>query len=231
MKRTLVITLTTFLCITITAQTEMDAKKQEVNRIKKNPSQYLYVEMLDSIEDVAITKAQHYLAEEIDNYVAEQKSLKDSPNIIAVNRKQIITMPRGNNYFRAFAYIKKSDIMAADNAVVLENTKRSQSQEKNTENASSSKRQNTINRLLQLKRFSELESCLNQLKSEGQISKFGKQKTLGNLEPYVLIIYNREGDIEAILSEGPQRINLQSGEKDSVSNYKERGAFGVMIND
>ena len=56
----------------------MDAKKQEVNRIKKNPSQYLYVEMLDSIEDVAITKAQHYLAEEIDNYVAEQKSLKNS---------------------------------------------------------------------------------------------------------------------------------------------------------
>lgn len=209
----------------------MDAKKQEVNRIKKNPSQYLYVEMLDSIEDVAITKAQHYLAEEIDNYVAEQKSLKNSPNIVAVNRKQIITMPRGNNYFRAFAYIKKSDIMAADNAVVLENTKRSQPQEKSAEKVSSTKRQNTINRLLQLKRFSELESCLNQLKSEGKISKFGKQKTLGNLEPYVLIIYNREGDIEAILSEGPQRINLQSGENDSVSNYKERGAFGVMIND
>lgn len=209
----------------------MDAKKQEVNRIKKNPSQYLYVEMLDSIEDVAITKAQHYLAEEIDNYVAEQKSLKNSPNIVAVNRKQIITMPRGNNYFRAFAYIKKSDIMAADNAVVIGNAKRSQSREKSTENLLSSKRQSTINRLLQLKRFSELESCLNQLKSEGQISKFGKQKTLGNLEPYVLIIYNREGDIEAILSEGPQRINLQSGEKDSISNYKERGAFGVMINE
>lgn len=229
MKRTLSQIMLFLLCFTSNAQTDVDVKKQEVNKIKKNPSQYLYVEVLDSIEDVAITKAHHYLSEEIDNYAAEQKTLKDSPNVVAVNRKQIITMPRGNNYYRAFAYIKKSDIFPADNAVVKENTKRSLPGEKNTESISSNKRQETIKRLLSLKQFSELESCLNQLKSEGKISKFGKQKTLGNLEPYVLIVYNRNGDIEAILSEGPQRVNLKSGKNDSVENYKERGALGVMI--
>jgi hypothetical protein len=45
----------------------------------------------------------------------------------------------------------------------------------------------------------------------------------------VLVIYNRNGDIEAVLSEGSQRTNLATGQIDNISNYKERGAIGVMI--
>ena len=74
-----------------------------------------------------------------------------------------------------------------------------------------------------------LEHTILKLKSEGFISKFGKQKTLQNLDLYVLVIYNRNGDIEAVLSEGPQRTNLATGKVDNISNYKERGAIGVMI--
>ena len=219
-------------CVMASAQSNVDEKKREINRIKKNPGQYLYVEVVDSLEEVAVTKAQHYLQDEIDEFVEQQAKLKNAPKIVAVDMKKVVTMPRGNNRVRAFAYIKKSNIIAADNAVVLKRDANPTPTETKTalEDARvKTKRQEAIDKLLAVKRFADLESCLNKLKSDGLISQFGKQKTLQNLDLYVLVIYNRNGDIEAVLSEGSQRTNLATGQIDNISNYKERGAIGVMI--
>ena len=106
-------------CSLASAQSNVDEKKREINSIKKSPDQYLYVEVVDSLEEVAVTKAQHYLQDEIDEFVEQQAKLKNAPKIVAVDMKKVVTMPRGNNRVRAFAYIKKSNIIAADNAVVL----------------------------------------------------------------------------------------------------------------
>jgi len=219
-------------CVMASAQSNVDEKKREINRIKKNPGQYLYVEVVDSLEEVAVTKAQHYLQDEIDEFVEQQAKLKNAPKIVAVDMKKVVTMPRGNNRVRAFAYIKKSNIIAADDAVVLKRDANPTPTETKTalEDAMvKTKRQEAIDKLLAVKRFADLESCLNKLKSDGLISQFGTQKTLQNLDLYVLVIYNRNGDIEAVLSEGSQRTNLATGQIDNISNYKERGAIGVMI--
>ena len=217
-------------CSLASAQSNVDEKKREINSIKKSPDQYLYVEVVDSLEEVAVTKAQHYLQDEIDEFVEQQAKLKNAPKIVAVDMKKVVTMPRGNNRVRAFAYIKKSNIIAADNAVVLKRDAKPAETKPAIKDATvKTKRQETIDKLLTVKRFADLEGCLNKLKSEGFISKFGKQKTLQNLDLYVLVIYNRNGDIEAVLSEGPQRTNLATGKVDNISNYKERGAIGVMI--
>lgn len=219
-------------CAMASAQSNVDEKKREINRIKKSPGQYLYVEVVDSLEEVAVTKAQHYLQDEIDEFVEQQAKLKNAPKIVAVDMKKVVTMPRGNNRVRAFAYIKKSNIIAADDAVVVNrDAKPTPTDTKPAVNdvTVKTKRQETIDRLLAVKRFADLESCLNKLKSEGHISSFGKQKTLQNLDLYVLVVYNRNGDIEAVLSEGPQRTNLATGKIDNISNYKERGAIGVMV--
>ena len=93
-------------CVMASAQSNVDEKKREINRIKKNPGQYLYVEVVDSLEEVAVTKAQHYLQDEIDEFVEQQAKLKNAPKIVAVDMKKVVTMPRGNNRVRAFAYIK-----------------------------------------------------------------------------------------------------------------------------
>ena len=52
-------------CSLASAQSNVDEKKREINSIKKSPEQYLYVEVVDSLEEVAVTKAQYYLQDEI----------------------------------------------------------------------------------------------------------------------------------------------------------------------
>lgn len=44
-------------CSMASAQSNVDEKKREINSIKKSPEQYLYVEVVDSLEEVAVTKA------------------------------------------------------------------------------------------------------------------------------------------------------------------------------
>lgn len=210
------------LMIPIAASAQsVEQQKKEINRVKKNFAQYIYVEIIDSTETVALDKARHYLLDEVEGFAKETKRLKDAGSVVALNvKEQTITMPRGN-MFRAFVYVKKSDILASENTAVV-----------TTEPApAATRRQVTTDRLLLLTRFDELEECLTQMKQEGRIGHYAKYKHLSNPENYLLIIYNEEGAIEAVLSEGVDRVNLRTGSSDSVNNYKGRGAFGVIIND
>lgn len=229
------------------AQTVAEQKKL-INDIKKDPARYLYVEVIDATEQDAITRATHLLRDEIDEYVQEQEQLRNAKSVVTMNVKtKSICMLRGDKY-RAFAYIKKNDIIPAENASVM--GKRNdvatalkpvaeQPVDVDTvavdttaaEPPVSLLREGTIARLTALTKFTELKPCLSQLQQEGRIGKYAKHKELDNPADYVLIVYNREGAIEAVLSEGSQRTNLKTGEPDSVSNYPGRGAFGVKVND
>lgn len=219
----------------------VEDQKKEINRIKKNLDEYLSIEHVDSLEDVALTKAKHYLQELIEEYVQNNKNLKDASSVVAMNMKsQSITMPRGDKY-RAFAYIKKSDILAADNASVTTYKKVSSTEEAKSAGSSAkpisttqpiaTRRSETIARLLTLQRFAEVQPALDQMKKDGHINEYAKYKELKDPTQYVLIIYNKNGDVEAVLSEGRQRTNQKTGQPDDVTNYKGRAALGVKVND
>lgn len=212
-------TLLAALGLTLTAQT-IEEQKKEINRVKKNFSQYIYVEIIDSLEDVAMMKARHYLQDEIDQYVKDSKKLSGAGGgAVALNvKEQIITMPRGDR-FRAFVYVKKSDILPTDSKPMLAQPVKT----------TPTRREQTIGKLLGLKAFSELETSLPSLQADGSIGSYAKYKNLGEPDKYVLVIYNNQGNIEAVLSEGPSRTNLRTGQADSESNYKGRGAFGILI--
>lgn len=219
MRRICTLTLLLFLGLSLSAQS-IDEQKKEINRVKKNFSQYIYVEVIDSQEDVALTKARHYLQDEIDEYVSNTKKLRSANSVVALNvKEQTITMPRGDKY-RAFVYVKKADIIPSESKPI-----------ETKPVATPSRREQTINKLLSLKVFSELETNLPQLQTEKKIGHYAKFKHLGEPEKYILVIYNQQGVIEAVLSEGPNRKNLRTGQSDSEKNYKGRGAFGIIIND
>lgn len=218
-----------FLCASASAQPDMSAKKKDINRVKKDAASYLYVEVIDSVEGTAAMKARHYLAEEINRYAASQGGIPASEATSAL--EHLVLMPRGNDRFRAFAYIKKSDVLSATGKAQPSAADATAQPEPTAPSPAASRRQETIGRLLRLQRFAQLEQCLSQLRQEGRIGKYGKQKDLDDLDSYVLIIYNRDGNIEALLGEGPLRTNLSSGAHDDVGNYKGRGAIGVRIID
>ena len=222
MKISVLVLLLAF-SVSAMAQT-IEQQKKEINMVKKNFSQYIYVEVVDSLPDVALTKARHYLKDEIEQYAQEQKRLRGVADVVALNvKEQTITMPRGDKY-RAFVYVKKDDIVGSQTPTIV-------ASQSTVQQITVSPRLETIAQLLQLSRFDELQKSLSDLKQQGRIGHYDKYKNLTDPERYLLIIYNKKGDIEAVLSEGTQRTNLSTKQSDDIANYKGRGAIGVIIND
>ena len=242
MNRRFYITALLLMLVTgLFAQT-IDEQKKKINSVKKS-SAYLYAEITTNDQQTALDMAEDMLNQEINKYVAEQKKLRNAPNIVLRNRQEVmesIALPRGN-MFRAFKYVKKSDIIAADNVEVRRNNATTDAEGNTTVTtqtvastslpAMSAKRTETIQRLLGVTKFTELPQTLKQLKQEGRIGEYAKYKELKQPERYVLIIYNKEGNIEGLLSDGAARTNLRTQQSDDVKNYPGRGAFGVIVND
>ena len=101
----------------------VDDVKKQINQIKKS-SQYIYAESTAPTEADARAYAEERLYDEVNKWVATQKKLKGSANLVVTNRKELwttLSMPRGSNMFRYFVYVKKSDILPTENAVVIAN--------------------------------------------------------------------------------------------------------------
>ncbi len=218
---------------------QTEDQKKEINKIKKS-SLYLYAETTMPDKEEAMATAIDILQREAQKWVNEKRKKKETDadwDLVMTNVTQSynqIELPRGNMY-RAFAYVKKSDILTTKNVIVsdLENPA---PEEETAEEAiaESPKAQpaelpEAVKRLLALEKYEELPPCVDALKEEGLITEYNRYASLPNPDDYVLIIYNRAGEIEAILSEGPERTNMRTGRTDGVANYKGRGAIGVKL--
>ena len=70
---------------------------------------------------------------------------------------------------------------------------------------------------------------MDAMKIEGKVLEYARYAKLSQPEDYVLIIYNQQGEVEAILSEGTERVNFRTNVSDGVANYRGRGAIGVKF--
>lgn len=119
----LVIALFAILCPTAGfAQKNYAAEKALITKVKRSPGTYVYAEATCRTEEEAKSIAEDVFLQNINEYVASQKKLRGANNIVVNNQKglqQTVTMPRGSNMHRVFMYVKKNDIIPADNSVVL----------------------------------------------------------------------------------------------------------------
>lgn len=119
----LVIALFAILCPTAGfAQKDYAAEKDLITKVKRSPGTYVYAEATCRTEEEAKSIAEDVFLQNINEYVASQKKLRGANNIVVNNQKglqQTVTMPRGSNMHRVFMYVKKNDIIPADNSVVL----------------------------------------------------------------------------------------------------------------
>lgn len=260
--------LTMVAVMPASAQQANEAEKKKINSIKKS-DQYIYSEMTTTDQQTAIDLAEEGLDVEINRWVANQKKFRNATQYVARNTSsswERITLPRGNMY-RAFVYVKKSDILPADNVRTgknpqtakvdnitfnspggtVEATKAPQPQTMPQQPATNASQelqskadvmpkavedvnyQRVINRLKALSQSSEVGPVVKQLKENGLVSDYGTYKKLADPSEYILIVYNKEGQIEALLSDGINRKNLKNGRSDSVDNYKGRGALGIKV--
>lgn len=225
-----ILLLILFLAGSVQAQ-QVEEQKKEINRIKKS-SLYLYAETTMSSQQEAQETAEELLQKEAQRWAQQKRQKKEiADNLVLTNIAQVSTrmeLPRGNMY-RCFVYVKKSDILVAQNAIVTE--LRTPSTEQDLVSTVELIREvpKTIERLLELKKSEEIIPCLKALQAEGRIQDYKPYAELTQPEDYVLIIHNRQGEVEAILSEGTNRINWRTNQADGVKNYRGRGAVGVKL--
>lgn len=231
MKKIGCLMLICFCTLSIWAQEDIANQKKEINKVKKS-NQYIYAEATMPTQEEAVLLAEEILYSNINQWVAEQKKMNSAAKLVVTNTKQMwgnIELPRGN-MFRAFFYVKKSDIIPVDNSNVIDNPnpKVTSSDEMNAADDAYII-PDVVKEVASLSDFKALENCLKQLKAEGKVTDFNKYASLKEKDAYYLIIYNRDGKIEAVLSKGPSRINVNSGKADGVENYPGRGAIGFSV--
>ena len=216
---------------------QADSKKNEISKIKKS-SLYLYAETTMSDKEEAMETALQSLQMEVQNWVTEKKKRKEvASDLILTNIEQFteaLELPRGNMY-RAFVYVKKSDVLVSKNTMITDMPSTSEDSKELRSSyeiisASKVEQPEHIQRLLALKRYDEVKPCLDAMKSEGKVLEYARYAKLSRPEDYVLIIYNQQAEVEAVLSDGTDRINLRTNLPDGVANYRGRGAIGVKFN-
>ncbi len=211
---------------------------EQINDIKRSRS-YLYGEATMKTQEEAKETALELLELEVERYVSEKKKLKNAENVVIreiKNNVESLDMKRGT-MFRVFLYVKKSDVIPindAENTVTIdrEADKQEESQAvsgNDTRPVTSpvlSPKEEALQRIVSLVQFSEARDCFVDLKSKGIIKEYGKYSTMKDGNQSYLLVYNREGIIEAVLSPGGDiRKNIKTGKDDSLSNYSGRGAL------
>ena len=208
----LFLTACCFLPVHLMADDLEDAKK-EITEIKKS-SQYIYSEVTAPDAQGAKDMAEEILFSEINEWVTKQKKLRNSPNIVINNRKELWTsveLPRGN-MIRAFLYVKKSDIIPAENTEVIENT--SKIEEIKSEVNFTMQLPEEVQEITKCTRYSDMASMITDMKQQGRIAHYGRYSSLQNPKDYYLAIYNKEGEVVAVLTPGTERINVQTRQTD-----------------
>lgn len=236
-NRSIMITILLFVVMAQICAQQADSRKNEIARIKKS-SLYLYAETTMPDKEEAMETSLQSLQMEVQNWVAEKKKRKEvASDLILTNFGQFtetLELPRGNMY-RAFVYVKKSDVLVSKNTMITDmplKSEDSDEQRSSYEIISTSKVEHPehIQRLLALKQYDEVKPCLDTMKNEGKVLEYARYAKLSQPEDYVLIIYNKQAEIEAILSDGVERINLGTNLPDGIANYSGRGAIGVKFN-
>ncbi len=237
MRKVLAILFTSLVVMTAVGQT-VDEQKKKIASIKKN-SNYIYAEITTTDQQQAIDLATDMLHQNVNEWAAQQKKFAGSNKIVTMNTNYTVeqmTMPRANMY-RAFMYVKKSDVIPAENVEVrdtpteVSTASTSKPKVAKVTPISNSNRDEIISQLLSVANTGQLSTNLKELKKKGKILEYDNLRGLKdkNLSEYIMVVFNKDGIVEAILSEGENRINLQSGSFDQLTNYKGRGAIGVKV--
>ena len=223
-----------FLCGMSMSAQDTDEIKKEINKIKKD-SKYIYVESTATTEEEARLFAEEALYDEINQWVATQKKLKDKPNLLINNKKEYwtsLSMPRGTNMIRFFLYVKKSDIITTENTTMLVNEAQVQNDAETRSDVQKSATLNippVVKEIASYTKYKDMANKIMELKDSGRIKNYARYSSLSNPDACYLAIYNKMGNVVAILTPGANRVNIATGKSDSVKNYSGCGAIGFEI--
>ena len=66
---------------------------------------------------------------------------------------------------------------------------------------------------------------MTKAKIDKAIADYDAYENIDNHDPYYMVIYNRQYQVVAVLTPGPDRTNVATGQPDAVKNYSGCGAI------
>lgn len=234
-KRLTLLVLSLMVAVCMFAQTNAT---QSINEIKRQGDTYLYAESTSQTWEEAMDNAKYLLGVEIETWVKTLDS-QSADGYIAEAQNHILSLKsmRGDR-FRAFVYVKKTDIMPIANASQLVVVTISEKQKTTITEVSSSHKSDIPSyqpsefeeEMMSITDANNIGMFIKRLKSEGKIANYGKYKDMpANIDCY-LFVYNRDMAIPAYLyKQGGKYINLKTRKQDQVVNYSGCGAWWFQL--
>jgi len=227
------------------AQTAADVAKS-INKVKRD-TMYIYAESTTKDLSEAYANARAILEMKVGEWVRNQHPDEGIEVCIVKAKEHFLQLDtRRGELYRAFVYVRKSDIMpVADKSevTVLEVSpmKRPDSiepapaiivTEDNPAEADAPALELTSEekQMKQVRSFYDVEPYIKGLKSKGKLVNYGKYATMPEGEDCHLFVYDKQGNISALLRKtGSAQYNLNTLKEDNVKNYKNCGAIWFQL--
>ena len=222
------------------AQSQEMAKK--ISAIKRDTT-YLYAEATMKDLNEAFVGAKAILEMKVSDWIRSQKANEGVEVCIAKAKDHCFEVQtRRGDYYRAFVYVKKSDIMpVADKSEVVVFQVASQDTEKPLANEAISEEAPVETKpaitltpdehqMTSITRFYDIEPYIKDLKGKDRLIAYGKYATMPTNEDCHIFVYDQQGNISALLRKnGSSQINLNTLKEDNIKNYKNCGAIWFQL--
>ena len=170
-------------------------------------------------------------AEQTDSTEIDESRLSPYVSVLTSRRADMI---------RGFAYIQKADLRrllnpqdAVHSTIVAKPIEDTDSMIRSLNIPAIKKplaRDYVLEQILKAKNFFELRDTMKTLIRQGAVSDYGKRETCRQPEACYWIVYDRAGNIKAILGKGQTiRKNFKTGRVDSLANYQGKGYAGIWF--
>lgn len=241
----LVITFFMFYGSLSHAQIMADIAKN-INKVKRD-TMYIYAETTMKDLNEAYNGARALLEMKVGEWVRSQQPNEGIEVCIVKAKEHFIQLEtRRGDYYRAFVYVRKGDIMPvgdksevtvfevapsatpnqqeAPPAIIISEDAPVEVETQAIELTPEEKQMKMV------KRFQEVEFYIKGLQDKGRIKGYGKYATMPNDGDCHIFIYDKQGNILALLRKaGTVQYNLNTLKEDNVKDYKNCGAIWFQL--
>lgn len=229
------------------AQTAADVTRN-INNVKRD-TMYIYAETTMKDLNEAYNGARAILEMKVGEWVRSQQPNEGIEVCIVKAKEHFIQLEtRRGDFYRAFVYVRKSDIMpVADKSevtvfevapvpepnqvkatpaiIVSEEAPVDAEEAKPLIELTSDEEQ-----MKKIKRFQEVEPYIKGLQSKGIVKNYGKYTTMPANEDCHIFVYDKQGNILASLRKtGTIQYNLNTLKEDNIKRYKNCGAIWFQL--
>ena len=232
--------------LSVNAQTTDDVT-QNINKVKRD-NMYIYAEATMKDLNEAYSGARAILEMKVGDWVREKYPNEGIELCIVKAKDHLVQLEtRRGDFYRAFVYVKKSDILpvadksevtvlevtpvthpskpVASQAIIVEESTSAIVEKAPVLELTPDEKQMKL-----VKSFYDVEPYIKGLKSRGILKEYGKYATMPANADCYLFVYDKQGNISALLKKsGIAQYNLNTLKEDNVKNYKNCGAIWFQI--